>query len=134
MIRFALVCIIATNACAQNEAPAPVLTVCEALHGLNTCRGSKVVIVGEAGYTFEGTFMEQSCEPDGRIPIQGNRWLSMIAISETGASGVNRGTFPIDDELLYQKLAALRQADRNEPAAMPNGIPLGLAAWQPMVH
>jgi len=62
--------------------------------------------------------MEQSCEPDGRIPIQGNRWLSMIAISETGASGVNRGTFPIDDELLYQKLAALRQTVQSPRVAL----------------
>src|ERR1700678_3227061 len=51
----------------------PVLAVCEALHDLKLYNGKDVVIVGRFGGTFDGTFLTEDCEPDGRIRVQGNR-------------------------------------------------------------
>jgi hypothetical protein len=65
----------------SRESPAiPVLSVCETLRSLKLYRGRTVVIVARSGRTFEGNFMDEQCETDGRILIQGHRWLSMIEL------------------------------------------------------
>ena len=49
----------------------PVLTVCEALRDLKLYNGKDVMIVGRSAWTFEGTFLSEHCEPDGRTMVQG---------------------------------------------------------------
>lgn len=69
MIRsFALAAFFLRVAAAQDI---PVLTVCEALHELPEHNGKNVIVVGRSFYTFEGTFMNEECEVDGRTTIQG---------------------------------------------------------------
>ena len=63
-----------------------MLTVCEALHELAEHNGKNVIVVGRSFYTFEGTFMNEECEVDGRTTIQGKRWLSMIAVGSRESS------------------------------------------------
>src|SRR5271165_2669884 len=67
----------------------PVLTVCEALHGLTEYTGKFVIVVGRAFYTFEGFFLNEDCGHDGKTTVQGQKWLSMIAI---GSSESNNAT------------------------------------------
>jgi hypothetical protein len=106
--------------------PIPVLTVCEALHDLKLYNGKEVVIVGRFAGTFEGTFLSEDCEPDGRTMIQGNRWLSGIYVSANGRSRRQVG-FQFDEELLRQKLAAVqrttRLASEQKPVPIPKGNP-----------
>jgi hypothetical protein len=48
--------------------------------------------VGRSFFTFEGSFMNQKCEPGGTTIIHGQRWLSIIAFgpSETTRSNGTR--------------------------------------------
>lgn len=94
------------------QAPAastPVLTVCEALRDLNLYNGKNVVIVGRSAWTFEGTFLSEDCEPDGRTMVQGERWLSGIYISGEDQQSARQGIFKFDEELLRQKLAVVQR-------------------------
>jgi hypothetical protein len=62
---------------AANAQQIPVLTVCEALHELPKYNGKVVIVVGRTFLTFEGSFMNEKCEPDGTTMVQGKKWLSM---------------------------------------------------------
>src|SRR5690349_6033342 len=95
----------ARGANAQESRAVPVLTVCEALRNLNVYSGKTVVIVARSGWTFEGTFMDERCEPDGRIVIRGHRWLSMIEVYSTCDDVVQAMEFPVDQNSLWTKLA-----------------------------
>ena len=95
----------AGGACAQESRAVPVLTVCEILRNLKVYSGKTVVIVARSGWTFEGTFMDEQCEPDGRILIRGHRWLSMIEqVYSTRDNVVQPLVFPADETLLWTKL------------------------------
>lgn len=85
----------------------PVLTVCEALQNLKLYNGKSVVIVGRSGYTLEGTFMGEDCGPDGRVMIQGNRWLSLIYVSAEDPKKTM--DFHFDQALVRMKLAELKR-------------------------
>jgi len=95
----------ARGANAQGSRPIPVLTVCETLRNLNVYSGKTVVIVARSGWTFEGTFMNERCEPDGRIVIRGHRWLSMLEVYSTRDDVVQPMKFPVDENSLWTKLA-----------------------------
>jgi len=93
--------------CAQRPDGVPVITVCEALRSLSAWRGKTVVVVGLAGWTFEGTFMHEKCEPDDAVLIQGRRWASMMAIRATESTRNREATeasFPADEALLWRRL------------------------------
>jgi hypothetical protein len=100
----ALCCTSAPPALAQESTVPPVLSICEALRNLNVYRGKDVVIVGYYGETFEGPFMDEKCEPDGNILIQGHRWLSMIALWPTEKATATHEPFPVDETILREKL------------------------------
>jgi hypothetical protein len=102
---FAMRCVSPTPAPAQETPAPPVLTVCEALRNFNLYRGKDVVIVGSYGWTFEGNFMHEKCDPDDLILIQGHRWLSMIAVWPTDKSAEVQSTFPVDEAILRKKLS-----------------------------
>jgi hypothetical protein len=89
----------------------PILTVCEALRDLKTYNGRDVAIVGKAGFTFEGTVLSENCENDGRIPVQGERWLSAMMVLE----GERASAFPFDEMRVRQKLDQVRQTTRLWP-------------------
>ena len=73
---FSWVALFASTAGAQSI---PLLTVCEALHDLPKYNGRFVIVVGRAFTTFDGSFMNEECEPGGTITIEGKKWQSMIA-------------------------------------------------------
>jgi hypothetical protein len=89
----------------QSASP-PVLTVCEALQDLKAYNGKDVVIVARSGFTFEGTFLGEHCEPDDRTLIQGHRWSSMIAIGRSLPS-IDVAS---DEALIRRKLEDLKRA------------------------
>jgi hypothetical protein len=101
-----------TDACGQGASQVRVLSVCEVLQHLSAYRGKAIVLVAQAGLTFEGTFADQRCSPDERISIQGHRWLSMIAVSRTSAPLTPRKSIPVDDAALWAKV---RQIQREFP-------------------
>ena len=65
-----------------------------------------MVVVARSSYTFEGWFLHEGCEVDGRILIHGNRWLSMIALRPAGQTP-EHNSFPVDEVLLRKKLSHL---------------------------
>jgi hypothetical protein len=85
----------------------PVLTVCEALRDIGLYAGKDVVIVGYSGWTFEGSFIHEKCEPDNRIVIQGHRWLSMMELSRTAPPAKATEPFPVEESVLRIKLSHL---------------------------
>ena len=85
----------------------PVLTVCEALHELPEHNGKNVIVVGRSFFTFEGTFVNEECEVDGRTTVQGNRWLSMIAFGSRESS--ERQRIEWNAEALKQKLKQVQK-------------------------
>ena len=96
----------------QSNRDIPVLTVCEALRDLKLYNGKDVVIVGRSGWTFEGTFLSEDCEPDGRTTVQGNRWLALIHISDEDQRSGRYTGFHFDEELLRRKLVELKRTTR----------------------
>jgi hypothetical protein len=62
---------------------------------------------GKARATFEGIFLSAKCEADGRVTIQGARWLSAIAVVWNDPKE-NQEAFPADDVTIRQKLVALK--------------------------
>jgi len=88
----------------------PVLTVCDALHELPKHNGKNVIVVGRSFYTFEGTFLNEECEVDGRTSIQGERWLSMIAFGSRGSS--ESKTIDWNTETLNEKLKQVQKTTR----------------------
>jgi hypothetical protein len=105
----ALFCVLTTVALAQ-EPPIPrVLTVCEALHDLDSYRGKAAVIVGRSNGTFEGSFLHAKCGTDEHVLLQGHRWLSMIALAGAEKPTDINETFPIDEEILREKLSQLEE-------------------------
>lgn len=110
-------CIYAQRTYAQQPAQIPLLTVCEALGHLNTHRGKDVVIVARSVWTFEGSFLNEQCEADGRILIHGERWLSMIEVRAAGKIAEEASVFPVDETLLSKKLL---QIDGNADLAAHN--------------
>lgn len=58
---------------AQEHATVPVVTVCEVLRGLDVYRGRSVIVVGNAYWTLDGTFMDGKCEPENLVLLQGHR-------------------------------------------------------------
>ncbi len=92
---------------AQRPVPVPILTVCEALRSLDAYRGRPVVVVGHTGFTFEGVFMSEPCEPDDRILIHGRRWVSMMQVGSLQPAKYSEKTdpdFPVEEVLLWRKL------------------------------
>src|SRR5450755_4313167 len=87
----------------------PVLTVCEALRDLKLYNGKDVMIVGRSAWTFEGTFLSEHCEPDGRTMVQGNRWLSAIYVSGEDQQSRTQPSVHFDEELLRQKLVEVKR-------------------------
>jgi hypothetical protein len=104
----AVCCTYAPGACAQESPLIPVLSVCDALHSLERYRGKSVVIVARSGMTFEGNFMDEQCEPDARILIQGHRWPSMIEVVSGSNEAARSGAFPVDETLLRAELTKVR--------------------------
>lgn len=94
-------------ALAQAQSKIPVLGVCDVLRGLDGWRGKNVVIVGLAEYTFDGTFLGDQCEPDGRVLLQGHKWVSLVAVARNNTHDQARVEFPVSDEILQQKAHAL---------------------------
>lgn len=96
----------------------PVLTVCEALHELPKHNGKLIIVVGRSFFSFEGSFMNEECEPDGRTTVQGRKWLSMIAF------GPRDSREPIDvrwdPDVLTEKLRQVQQTTRLQS---PNSSP-----------
>lgn len=90
----------------------PVLTVCEALRDLKVYNDRDVVIVGRSAPTFEGTFLSEDCEPDGRTLIQGNRWLSAIWVSYEDQRPGRQTVFQFDEDVLYRKLIEVKRTTR----------------------
>lgn len=97
----------------------PVLTVCEALKDLPRYNGKEIVVVGRSIFTFEGGFLSEHCEPDWRVEIQGNRWLSMIYLSVGDSSSEQGAVFEFDEGLLSGKLIELKKSTRLETATGP---------------
>ena len=106
-------------------ASTPVLTVCEALRDLKLYNGKEVVIVGRSAMTFEGTFLSEDCEPDGRTIVQGKRWLSAICLSAEDQQSSRQNTFRFDEELLRQKLVAMQRTTHliSEQKSIPQSNP-----------
>jgi hypothetical protein len=125
-----LLCVPATLA--QETTIPKVLTVCEALRDLNLYTGKVVVIVGHSGFTFDGTFMHEKCDPDDRILIQGHRWLSMIAVGAEKPAEQNK-TFPVDEGILREKLSQLNEylsdAQESKPNDRGTTITMSMSAW-----
>ena len=96
--------------------PTPVLTVCEALRDIKTYNGKDVAIVGLAGWTFEGTFLSERCEPDGYVQVAGHRWLSMIALA---GGGQVEPPVNLNEELLLRKLAEVQKTTERGPGEGP---------------
>jgi len=110
-IRVALLaacCLFSGPAYSQDSTAVPVLSICEALQNLDLYRGKEVVIVAQPGLTFEGTFMGEQCEPDGRILIQDHRWLSTIEYSSDDKRLPRPQVFPADETALRIKLKQVR--------------------------
>jgi len=110
---------------AQINRDIPVLTVCEVLRDLKLFNGKDVVIVGRSGWTFEGTFLSEDCEPDGRTTIQGNKWLSLIYVSDEDQRSGRQTGFHFDEELLRRKLEEVKRTTRptSEQKAIPKSNP-----------
>jgi hypothetical protein len=103
-IILATFCMTGTRVLGQESEPPAVLTVCEALRGISLYGGKTVVIVRQSGFTFEGSFLHEKCDPDDHILIQGHRWLSMIAVgSETRELSA---AFPVNDEIIQKSSAS----------------------------
>jgi hypothetical protein len=102
--------------------PIPTLTVCEALRNLDRYNGKEVVLAGLSAYTFEGTFLSEHCEPDGRVIIQGHRWLSMIAVGTDAHDSGGYPTFKFDDELVRTKLRESQQSTHLEKSQTGGGM------------
>jgi hypothetical protein len=97
----------------------PVLTVCEALHELPEHNGKNVIVVGRYFYAFEGTFMNEGCDVDGRVTIKSKRWLSMIAFGPRESS--ERKEIEWDAEALNEKLKQVQKTTRlRSPQASPS--------------
>jgi|SRR5215467_5783771 len=95
-----------------NAQQIPVLTVCEALHELPKYNGKVVIVVGRTFFTFEGSFMNEKCEPDGTTMVQGKKWLSVIAF---GSGKTNRAiVVQWDPEALDRKLKQVQQTTHLE--------------------
>ena len=95
----------AGGAYAQESRAVLVVSVCETLRNLKVYNGKTVVIVARSGWTFEGTFMDEQCGPDGRILIRGRRWLSMIEqVNSTRDNVLQPLVFPADETSLWTKL------------------------------
>ncbi len=88
----------------------PILSVCELLEKVETYRAKPVVVVGEEGWTFEGTFLAGRCAPDGYLRIQGHRWLSLLAVWSTQSFWNGVAQFPVDKQTLRHKLRQIRDA------------------------
>jgi hypothetical protein len=86
----------------------PVLSVCETLRSFKLYRGRTVVIVARSEMTFEGSFMDERCETDARILIQGHRWLSMIELFSDSDTATQSGAFPVDETLLRAKMTEVK--------------------------
>jgi len=84
-----------------------------------------VVIVGRSAWTFEGIFLSEDCEPDGRTMVQGNRWLSAIYISAEDEQSRRHNIFQFDEELLRQKLAVVQRTThlKSEQKSIPKSNP-----------
>jgi hypothetical protein len=95
-------------------ASTPVLTVCEALRDLRLYNGKDVVIVGRSAWTFEGTFLSEDCEPDGRTMVQGNRWLTAIYVYAEDEQSRRQNILQFDEKLLRQKLAVVQRTTHLE--------------------
>jgi len=98
----------------------PVLTVCEALTGLKSHAGKDVVLVGLSGPTIEGTFISESCEADGRLSIQGHRWLSMVEVSGDEKFSSERARPNFDESVLRAKLLRVAATTRLSAGAKDN--------------
>ncbi len=109
-VLLAVCCAYAPGACAQESPLIPVLSVCDALRSLELYRGKSVVIVARSGMTFEGSFMDEPCEPDARILIQGHRWPSMIQLVSGSSDAPLLGAFPVDEAMLRAELTKVRAA------------------------
>jgi hypothetical protein len=116
-------CTYAGRAYAQESSVVPVLSVCEALRGLELYRGKTVVIVARAGITFEGSFMDEQCEADARILIQGHRWPSMIQLSSSPDKAARAEVFPVDEALLRAKLTQISSLTEPVPQVPSTAAP-----------
>ena len=85
----------------------PVITVCEALEHIALYRDKNVVVVGLSNWTFEGSFIHERCESDGRILVQGYRWPSAIELSHAAPASETSESFPVDEAVLRAKVARL---------------------------
>lgn len=116
MALVAACCACALGTAAQASHTIPVLTVCETLRDLDSYTGREVIIVGRSGLTFEGAFMDEQCESDGRILIDGHRWLSMIEQIDSAHENVRQPLMlPADETRLRSKLTQVSgYADRTD--------------------
>jgi len=118
---------------AQERALPPVLTVCQALRDINLYRGKAVVIVGRSSWTFEGAFLHEKCDPNDHILIQGQRWLSLVALSSDEKPSGSGEPFPIEERILREKLSQLSDyeaaAKRVDEANRPIAKALVLGQW-----
>jgi hypothetical protein len=103
----------------------PVLTVCEALRNVKLYNGKDVVIVGRSAMTFEGAFLSEECEPDGRMMVQGSLWLSAIYVSAEDQQSRRQNIFRFDEELLRQKLGVVQRTTHltSEQKSIPESNP-----------
>lgn len=126
----ALFCLHMMHARAQEPAALPVLTVCQALRGIEVYRGKAVVIVGHSGDTFEGRFLHEKCDPDDRILIQAHRWLSMIAVGAEEPAGTNEA-FPVGEGILREKLRQLSDyhSDAQRSISKTGAIAIVFESW-----
>ena len=113
---------------ARGSPAIPVLSVCETLRSLELYRGRTVVIVARSGTTFEGSFMDEQCETDARILIQGHRWLSMIQLFSASDSATQSGAFPVEEALLRAKLSEVKS--HTEPVQQDPSLPAATAGAQ----
>ena len=61
--------------------------------------------MGRSFWTFEGSFINEECEPDGAVNVNGKRWLSMIFF-QNGIGGER--PFQWDEHALRTKLEQIQ--------------------------
>jgi hypothetical protein len=105
--RLALTAVLACR-CSPCAAPVPVLTVCEALHNLSKYRGQALVLVGLAGWTFEGSLIVQNC------PTEADKAAVGIIVTRYDESGPLPITFAQYRTILAKKLSEVQTTTRRE--------------------
>jgi hypothetical protein len=93
----------------------PVLTVCDALRNLSGLNGKYVILVGRSFVTFEGGFMNENCESDGQATVEGERWLSMIALGRALDRPGNAVEIEWPTSALEKKLAQVQRTTQVRP-------------------